>query len=57
VLSEVPDAGDLLASLDRDDVDALLIGPQFEPVSADEQSELDRKKEVTCPACGHTFVH
>ena len=48
-------AGDLLASLSRCDVDALLIGPQFEPVSADEQSRLDRKKDVTCPACGHEF--
>lgn len=55
VLTEVPDAGDLLASLDRPDVDALLTGPDFEPVGADEQSRLDEKKRVTCPECGHEF--
>ena len=53
VLGEVPDAGELLASLDADDVAALLDGPDFEPASADDQSRLDRKKSVTCPACGH----
>lgn len=55
VLEETPDAADLLVSLDRQDIDALLIGPDFEPVSADEQSRLDRKKHVTCPECGHDF--
>ena len=55
VLTETPDAGDLLASLDADDVAALLTGPDFEPVTADEQSRLDRKKHVTCPECGHEF--
>lgn len=51
-----PGAGELLASLDPQDVDALLTGPDFEPVSADGQSRLDRKKDVTCPECGHAFV-
>lgn len=55
VLAEVPDAGALLASLDAGDVAALLTGPNFEPVSADEQSRLDEKKLVTCPECGHEF--
>ena len=55
VLDTMPDAGDLLASLDADDVAALLTGPDFEPVDADEQSRLDEKKHVTCPECGHAF--
>lgn len=55
VLTEVPDAGALLASLDADDVAALLTGPDFQPAGADEQSRLDEKKLVTCPECGHEF--
>ena len=55
VLTEVPDAGELLASLDSDDVAALLSGPDFEPVDEGEQSRLDEKKQVTCPECGHEF--
>lgn len=55
VLEDTPDAGDLLTSLDRQDVDALLTGPDFEPVSAEEQSHLDQKKHVACPNCGHEF--
>ena len=56
VLGEVPDAGELLASLDADDVAALLDGPDFEPASADDQSRLDKKKSVICPECGHEFT-
>ena len=56
VLADVPDAGDLLASLDADDVASLLTGPSFEPVGADDQSRLDEKKTVLCPECGHEFV-
>lgn len=55
VLGDTPDAGELLASLDPGDVDALLQGPAFEPVSPDEQSRLDEKKLVTCPDCGKEF--
>ena len=55
VLRDVPDAGALLASLDPGDVDALLQGPSYEPVSAEEQSRLDEKKMVTCPQCGNEF--
>ena len=55
VLADVPDAGDLLASLD-DDVASLLTGPEFDPVGADDQSRLDEKKTVCCPECGHEFV-
>lgn len=58
VLSDIPDAGDLLASLDADDVASLLTGPDFDPVSADDQSRLDKKQiaPVECPECGHEFV-
>jgi len=55
VLTDVPDAGELLASLDTEDVAALLSGPDFEPVRADDQSRLDQKKQVACPKCGHEF--
>ncbi len=56
VLADVPDAGDLLASLDTEDVASLLSGPDFDPVGADDQSRLDEKKTVTCPECGHRFL-
>lgn len=55
VLAEVPDASSLLVSFSSEDVDALLAGPTFEPAAADDQSRLDQKKPVTCPACGHEF--
>ena len=58
VLADVPDAADLMASLDADDVAALLTGPDFQPASPDDQSQLDetRGDPVTCPQCGHEFV-
>ena len=56
VLSDVPDAGELLASLDADDVASLLTGPDFDPVGAEDQSRLDEKKPITCPECGAEFV-
>ena len=56
VLADVPDAGELLASLDADDVASLLNGPQFDPVGAEDQSRLDKKKTVCCPECGAEFV-
>ncbi len=58
VLADVPDAGELLASLDAEDVAALLTGPEFDPVDAEDQSRLDEKKvnPVECPECGHEFV-
>jgi len=55
LLRDAPDASDLLVSLDTGDVDALLQGPSYEPVSAEEQSRLDEKKMVTCPDCGKEF--
>lgn len=55
VLGDMPDAGDLLASLEPGDVDALLQGPDFQPAGAEDQSRLDEKKLVTCPDCGKEF--
>jgi hypothetical protein len=55
VLADTPDAGALLASLAPGDVEALLHGPTFEPVTASDQPRLDRKKTVTCPHCGEEF--
>jgi hypothetical protein len=55
VLAETPDAGELLASFDSDDLTALLDGPDFQPVTDAQQSRLDQKKKVTCPECGHEF--
>lgn len=55
VLAETPDAGALLASMDRDDLDALLSGPSFDPVGEDGQPRLDERAQITCPQCGHEF--
>ena len=55
VLSETPDAGALLASMDRDDLDSLLSGPDFDPVGEDGQPRLDERAMITCPECGHEF--
>jgi ParB-like chromosome segregation protein Spo0J len=29
--------------------------PDFEPGTEDDQGQLDEKKKVTCPSCGHEF--
>lgn len=36
--------------------DSGLAPPGFEPTAEDEQSRLDQKNAVTCPACGHLFT-
>ncbi|HXO19428.1 MAG TPA: hypothetical protein VOA87_05820 [Thermoanaerobaculia bacterium] len=56
VLSEAPDAGEILASLNSEDLSALLDGPEFQPVTDAQQSRLDEKKKITCPECGHEFT-
>jgi len=33
-----------------------IMPPVFEPVGAEEQGKLDRKKEIVCPSCGNRFV-
>lgn len=52
VLSEIPDASELLVSLGSADVDALLAGPDFKPSTAEDQSRLDVKDPIVCPECG-----
>ena len=56
LLAEVPDAAELLVSFDGAELDSLLQGPSFEPEDADDQSRLDSKVPIVCPACGHEFV-
>jgi hypothetical protein len=55
ILREIPDAGGLLASLSPTDLDALLSGPEFDPVGSEDQPRLDEKKLIACPNCGHEF--
>jgi len=55
VLGEIPDVGTFLASMNAMDLDALLQGPDFDPVAAGDQPRLDEKKLVTCPQCGTEF--
>lgn len=44
---------DYLAKLGQDNG---IMPPAFEPVSSDEQGQLDKKKAIECPQCGHKFV-
>ncbi len=55
ILEDAPDAAALLASMDGDDLESLLGGPDFDPVAGDEQPRLDEKAMITCPECGHEF--
>ena len=32
------------------------LDPGFEPTDGDDQGDLDQKKPITCPKCGHEFV-
>ena len=38
-----------------DDVLAAVETPEFDPVSANEQGDLDGRTDVECPECGHEF--
>jgi hypothetical protein len=55
VLGEISNPGDVLASLNGADLDALLAGPAFNPEDAGGQPRLDEKKLVQCPQCGAEF--
>lgn len=55
VLEEAPGSRDLLASLDESAIYSILDGPDFDPVSAEDQSSLDQKKLIQCPECGCEF--
>lgn len=47
-----------LTGYTQTDLDTLLfdLNPSFDPVSADEQPRLDRKKAIVCPHCGEEFT-
>ena len=49
-------ADEALADLihDMHEIDIGVV-PEFEPVSIDEQSLLDRNRLISCPECGHEF--
>ncbi len=63
---DMPAIKDLLQELDTGAFDLELTGfdlqaqeelmTQFNPASQDEQGNLDQKKPVTCPKCGHEFT-
>jgi ParB-like chromosome segregation protein Spo0J len=39
-----------------EEIEDIVVGPNFSPVSEEEQSRLDQKSPVTCPECGHEFT-
>ena len=57
LLSEIGEGSsalcDYLSKLAQDNG---IMPPVFEPVGAEEQGRLDKKKEITCPKCGHVFT-
>ncbi len=55
VLQDTPEAGELLASFDSEEVASLLQGPDFEPEDLEEQPRLDQKEPIVCPECGHSW--
>jgi hypothetical protein len=61
VLKSINDSGeDALkgTGFDEDYLERLLLElqPSFSAASLDDQGELDQKKRVSCPECGHEFV-
>jgi hypothetical protein len=52
--------GDLdLTLFDKDELEGFMVptrSPNFEEGSEEDQGQLDRKKPVECPECGHEFV-
>ena len=46
------DLADLIHDMHEIDIGVV---PDFEPVSIDEQSLLDRNRLINCPECGHEF--
>jgi ParB-like chromosome segregation protein Spo0J len=45
-----------LTGFDADTLSALILEPEFAPVSESDQSRLDTTKHVRCPECGHQFT-
>lgn len=56
LLRDRSDLGEHLVSFSTADLEDLLVGPEFEPEEAADQSRLDRKKAVSCPGCGMEFT-
>ena len=56
VLADTPDAAELLASFDTDQIASLLGDPGFEPSPEGDQSQLDEAEPICCPECGHEWV-
>lgn len=52
---ETSDFDPELLGFDEAGLDAIMFEPDIQPVSIDEQSRLDEKQPVKCPACGHEF--
>lgn len=58
LLSEL-DTGEIdmdLIGFDKDELSALLVVPNFDPGSKDDQSQLDEKNPIVCPNCNTPFV-
>jgi len=52
-------AGFLGTGFDGDDLDRMignLSHPMFEPGTEDDQGQLDKKKTIVCPECGHEIA-
>lgn len=56
-LTDLRDMGaDLqLIGFDDDEMSKLLVSPDFNPASQDDQGKLDEKTMHVCPQCGHEF--
>ena len=53
LLAEVSTNSDVVGEFLRQLSDEV---PDFEPTAIDDQSRLDERSPVTCPACGHVFT-
>jgi len=45
-----------LTGFDAGELSLAMFEPDFEPVGEDDQTRLDEKKKVRCPACDHEFA-
>lgn len=45
-----------LIGFGEDELTLAMHDPDFQPASLEDQSRLDEKKRVECPACGHEFA-
>lgn len=52
----VLDIDTTLTGFNSTEIESFLVVPDFAPVAAEEQGDLDRKVCVKCPSCGHEFA-